>query len=58
MLGGTRNDPTYSEAALQGAVVGQGRDLRSNSGLLQLLAVKGRVVLVGLALNAVPRRML
>lgn len=47
-----------SEVVLVDAGVGQGRDLRSDSGSLPLLAVKGRVALVGLALNAVHRRML
>lgn len=40
------------------AGVARGRELRSSSGLLPVLVVKGRVALVGLALNAVHREVL
>jgi len=41
------------EASLLEAGVGQDRELRSDSGSLLMSAAKGRVALVGLALNAV-----
>ena len=47
-----------SEAALVDAGVDRDRDLGSSSGSLPLLAVKGGIALVGLALKAVHRRML
>lgn len=48
----------WSEAALLDAGVGQGRDLRSDGGLLSLLAAKGRGALVELAQNGAHKRML
>lgn len=40
------------------AGVAQGRELRSSSGSLLVLVAKGKVALVGLALNAVQRKVL